>query len=81
MSVLSDAFNFISNWMSANLLGLNPTKTEFLIIGRPQQLSKLTGHSLPLTCDISLTLVQQRPLGSAEPIGLGTDLPFLRPSA
>jgi len=57
MAALSDVFHSISNWMSANLLALNPTKTEFLLIGRPQQLSKLTSHSLSLTSDVSLTPV------------------------
>ena len=33
------------------------TKTEFLLIGRAQQLSKLTSRSLPLTSDICLTPV------------------------
>ena len=37
--------------------GFNLTKTEFLLMGRPQQLSKLTSRSLPLTSDISLTPV------------------------
>jgi hypothetical protein len=45
---LPDALNHISNtvtqisaWMTANLLCLNPSKTEFLIIGLREQLSKL----------------------------------------
>ena len=48
MSSLSNAFHSISNWMSSNLLVLNTTKTEFLVIGSPQQLSELTSHSLNL---------------------------------
>ena len=55
MLALSNAFHSISKWLSANRLVLNPTKTEFLPIGRPQQLSKLTSHCLPLTSDINLT--------------------------
>ena len=43
--------------MSANLLVFNPTKTEFLLIGEPQQLSILSSHSLPLAFDICLTPV------------------------
>jgi len=31
----------VSNWMSANFLPLNPSKTEFLIFGLSQKLSKL----------------------------------------
>ena len=36
----------ISPWMSANLLTLNSSKTEFLIIGLKQQLSKIDNSSL-----------------------------------
>jgi hypothetical protein len=39
---LESVFSSISAWMSSNLLALNPSKTEFLIIGLPQQLKKLT---------------------------------------
>ena len=52
-----NAYHPISNLMSANLLVLNPTKTEFLLISGPQQLSELISHSLPLTADISMTQV------------------------
>jgi len=31
----------VSNWLSSNFLTLNPSKTEFLIFGLPQQLSEL----------------------------------------
>jgi hypothetical protein len=57
MSALSNAFHSISNWMSANLMVLNPTKTEFLLIGTPHQLSKLSSHSLSLTSETSLAPV------------------------
>ena len=39
----------ISSWMSANLLTLNSSKTEFLIIGIKQQLSKIDNSSLNTT--------------------------------
>src|SRR6218665_829541 len=49
---LQDALNHIRNtitqisaWMTTNLLCLNPSKTEFLIIGLREQLSKLTYSS------------------------------------
>src|SRR6218665_390894 len=49
---LQDALNHIrstitqiSAWMTTNLLCLNPSKTEFLIIGLREQLSKLTYSS------------------------------------
>ena len=38
----------ISSWMSSNYLTLNPSKTEFLLIGRPQQSSKTVNPSLSL---------------------------------
>ena len=39
----------ISSWMSANLLTLNSSKTEFLIIGLKQQLSKINNNDLDLS--------------------------------
>ena len=47
MSALSNAFQSISSWMSANLLVLNTTKTEILLIGGP--LPKLASYSLLLS--------------------------------
>jgi len=38
----------VSNWMSYNVLALNPSKTEFLIFGLPQQLSKLKNPTIHL---------------------------------
>ena len=49
----------ISSWLSANLLTLNFSKTEFLIIGLKQQLSKTdktTLHSIPLILHTTLVL-------------------------
>ena len=45
---LQSVFSIISTWMSANLLSLNPSKTEFLVIGLPQQLSKLNNPSFAI---------------------------------
>ena len=42
---LSDTLDGIHTWLSRNFLSLNPSKTEFLIIGTPQQRSKLTLNS------------------------------------
>jgi len=39
---LQKALQAISSWMSANLLTLNTSKTEFLHIGLKQQLAELT---------------------------------------
>ena len=41
----------VSSWISANLLALNPSKTEFLVIGNPQQLSKLNNSQLTFDCN------------------------------
>ena len=46
---LQTALKHISSWMSANLLTLNSFKTEFLIIGLKQQLSKIDNSSLNTT--------------------------------
>jgi len=46
---LQTALQQISSWMSANLLTLNSSKTEFLIIGLKHQLSKIDNSSLNTT--------------------------------
>jgi hypothetical protein len=38
---LEQTISNVSDWMSSNFLSLNPSKTEFIIIGLPQQLKKL----------------------------------------
>ena len=43
------ALQQISSWMTANLLTLNSSKTEFLLIGLKQQLSKIQDCSLTTT--------------------------------
>src|SRR5664279_3771005 len=45
----------VSNWMSCNLLSLNQSKTEFLLIGLPQQLSKLSNPLLAMPSNVSIT--------------------------
>jgi hypothetical protein len=54
-SILSSTFQAISHWMSSNMLALNPSKTEFLLIGTTQQLQKVTNNTLQLTPDTVLT--------------------------
>ena len=52
--------------MSSNFLSLNPSKTEFLIIGLPsQQLSKLRSPTIHLPNDVTLT-----PADSARNLGV-----------
>ena len=43
---LQSVFSNVSTWMSANLLSLNPSKTEFLVIGLPKQLAKINKPQL-----------------------------------
>ena len=46
---LQNALQQISSWMIADLLTLNSSKTEFLLIGLKQQLSKIQDCSLTTT--------------------------------
>ena len=46
---LQTALKQISSWMIANLLTLTSSKTEFLIVGLKQQLSKIYNFSLNTT--------------------------------
>ena len=42
LATLSSALDSVHAWLTSNRLSVNPSKTEFLIIGTPQQRSKLT---------------------------------------
>jgi len=55
MLLLHDVISKVSNWMSCNLLSLNQSKTEFLLIGLPQQLSKLSNPILAMPSNVSIT--------------------------
>jgi len=46
---LQNTIDLVSQWMSANLLSLNQSKTEFLLIGLPAQLSKVSDPSIVLS--------------------------------
>jgi len=46
---LQNAIQQISCWMTANLLTLSPSKTEFLLIGLKKQLDKIHNSSLNTT--------------------------------
>ena len=65
---LQSVFSLVSIWMSANLLSLNPSKTEFLVIGLPQQLAKLTNPSFIIDPN---TILQ--PAAHARNLGLFID--------
>jgi len=47
---LRNALDRISSWMTANLLTLNSSKTEFLLIGLSKQLAKINNSSLTTPC-------------------------------
>src|ERR1043165_9985837 len=40
VQLLSAVFDEVQSWMASNKLLLNPSKTEFLLLGTPQQLKK-----------------------------------------
>ena len=65
VSFLENTIAEVSSWMSANLLMLNPSKTEFLLIGLPKQLSKIENPSLSMTPTVTLS-----PVSSARNLGV-----------
>ena len=46
LATLSSALDSVHAWLTSNRLSVNRSKTEFLIIGTPQQRSKLTATTL-----------------------------------
>jgi hypothetical protein len=50
---LLNVVNAISKWMSSNLLCLNPSKTEFIILGLPDQIKKIPDPTIHLSTDSS----------------------------
>jgi len=52
---LENTITNVSNWMSSNFLSLNPSQTEFLIFGLPQQLSKLNSPTIHLLNNVILS--------------------------
>ena len=63
--LLNAVFAAVANWMASNMLSLNPSKTEFLVIGSPGQLSKLNSPTLLLSSE---TVVA--PASSARNLGV-----------
>jgi Reverse transcriptase (RNA-dependent DNA polymerase) len=45
-SILSSTLDSVYSWFSSNRLSVNPSKTKFLLIGTPQQRSKLNSSSI-----------------------------------
>jgi hypothetical protein len=46
LTLLSSILDSVHNWLISNKLSVNPSKTEYLIIGTPQQRAKLTNTSI-----------------------------------
>ena len=65
---LQSSISQVSIWMSANLLSLNPTKTEFLIFGNSHQLSKLNNPTLEINPSAVI-----KPIPSARNLGFLLD--------
>ena len=65
---LQHVLQSIADWMTSNLLSLNPSKTEFLLIGLRQQLAKIPEPSLTLS---DSTIVS--PASSARNLGFIID--------
>ena len=62
LTVLSSILDSVYSWFTLNRLSVNPSKTEFLLVGTPQQISKLTATSVSF-CDTVLTPDSCRNLG------------------
>src|SRR6218665_619042 len=52
---LLSVVNQISQWLSSNLICLNPSKTEFIIIGLPAQIREIPDPSIHLSYNSSST--------------------------
>ena len=65
ISHLEQTIPNVYDWMSSNFLSLNPSKTEFLLIGLPQQLSKLSNPIIHLPNNVTLS-----PVNSARNLGV-----------
>ena len=53
ISHLEHTISNVYNWMSSNFLSLNPSKTEFLLVGLPQQLPKLSNPIIHLPNNVT----------------------------
>jgi len=62
---LKNTITNVANWMSSNFLSLNPSNTEFLIFGLPQQLSELNSPTIHLPNSVILS-----PVDSARNLGV-----------
>jgi hypothetical protein len=58
ISHLENTISLVQKWMSSHFLSLNPSKTEFLIIGLRQQLAKLNHPTISLPNSVKLCPVK-----------------------
>jgi hypothetical protein len=65
ISHLENIISLVQKWMSSNFLSLNPSKTEFLILGLRQQLAKLNHPTISLPNSVTLC-----PVKSARNLGV-----------
>ena len=65
---LQDTISNVSAWMSSNMLSLNHSKTEFLLIGLPKQLSKIHNPVIQMSPDVSIS-----PVSAARNLGVILD--------
>ena len=54
---LQDTISNVFDWMSSNVLSLNHSKTEFLLIGLPKQLSKIHNPVIQMSPDVFISPV------------------------
>ena len=63
LSVLSSTLDSVYSWFCLNRLSVNPSKTEFLLIGNTQQRSKITSKSISFRDELLLPTDTCRNLG------------------
>ena len=63
LATLSLALDSVHAWLTSNRLSVNPAKTEFLIIGTPQQRSKLAATTLNFQATLLTPTESTRNLG------------------
>jgi hypothetical protein len=64
ISHLEPTISNVYNWMSSTFLSLNPSKTELLLVGLPQQLSKCSNPVIHQPNNVTLS-----PVHSASNLG------------
>ena len=63
LSTLSSTLDTVFDWFTANRLSVNPSKTEFLLVGTPQQRSKVTSLTISFQGNPLLHVPSCRNLG------------------